>query len=231
MAKKKQELYALLGLTKDCSTKDICKSYRILALKYHPDKQKPSQQDNKDTVTKFHAITGAYEILKDPQRRKTYDKTGSTEQSDGSYVNIEPEDIELFAKTYPGSAEEVSDLRELFERNIGDISSLYDYIPLSEPSEESLDRYLMVYKDLFEKGELTVNLAFEKAQRKLRKSLTRMVKNLRKERDEVKENGGSFDALVKAIEANRKRRIEEGPVYLAALGGPAPKRGPKKRRA
>eukprot|EP01054_Gregarina_sp_Poly1_P008642 Gregarina_sp_Poly_1__8641@NODE_513_length_7816_cov_39_070461_g404_i1_p4_GENE_NODE_513_length_7816_cov_39_070461_g404_i1NODE_513_length_7816_cov_39_070461_g404_i1_p4_ORF_typecomplete_len113_score21_04DnaJ/PF00226_31/1e22DUF261/PF03196_13/0_069_NODE_513_length_7816_cov_39_070461_g404_i155393 len=110
---KQKCLYSILGLAKNCTTKDIRRSYRILALKYHPDKQ---EKENKEITEKFHEVQHAYSILRDANKRKKYDKTGSTERSSSEYVNIEAEDIEAFAKTYPGSEEEKVDLKELFEK-------------------------------------------------------------------------------------------------------------------
>lgn len=64
-------LYDDLGLPKDCSLEQIKFKYRILAKKYHPD-------HGGDAET-FKKISFAYEILSNPERRKTYDETNSTE--------------------------------------------------------------------------------------------------------------------------------------------------------
>ena len=58
-------LYEILELEPSASIYDIKKSYRILAKKYHPDK-------NKNSIAKFHDITSAYEILSDDKSRKEY---------------------------------------------------------------------------------------------------------------------------------------------------------------
>eukprot|EP01053_Blabericola_migrator_P001013 Blabericola_migrator_1__1012@NODE_1254_length_4974_cov_113_661300_g647_i1_p3_GENE_NODE_1254_length_4974_cov_113_661300_g647_i1NODE_1254_length_4974_cov_113_661300_g647_i1_p3_ORF_typecomplete_len222_score41_51DnaJ/PF00226_31/2e21DnaJ/PF00226_31/1_4e03DNA_repr_REX1B/PF14966_6/0_034DUF3347/PF11827_8/2_2e03DUF3347/PF11827_8/0_15Atg14/PF10186_9/0_2SHE3/PF17078_5/27SHE3/PF17078_5/1_1OmpH/PF03938_14/2_2e03OmpH/PF03938_14/0_21Acetyltransf_6/PF13480_7/7_9e03Acetyltransf_6/PF13480_7/2_3e03Acetyltransf_6/P len=212
-----KDLYKILSVTKDCSTKDICKSYRILALKYHPDKQRGDE-------SRFQEIQHAYDILKDPAKRKKYDRTGSADNVTDDYVNIESEDIEAFSKTYPGSEEEKTDLGELYQRYKGDISSLYECIPLSEPSAESLDRYLGIYEDLFKAKELKPCAAYKAACKKLRKGLSRAIKKLQKEREEFAENADSFADLVKAIEANKKRRREEGAKFFMAIEEPRTKR-------
>lgn len=69
-----KDYYAVLGLSKDASAKDIKKAYRDLALKYHPDRVDPSEKDK--AQKKFQEIGEAYEILSDPEKRKIYDEGG-----------------------------------------------------------------------------------------------------------------------------------------------------------
>lgn len=63
--------YNILGLESGCSQEDIKKAYRKLVVKYHPDK-------NPDGESKFKEIAEAYGVLGDPEKRKSYDKGGST---------------------------------------------------------------------------------------------------------------------------------------------------------
>lgn len=67
-----KDYYELLGITKNASADEIKKSYRKLALQYHPDRNK-----TKEAEEKFKEITKAYEVLSDPQKRQTYDQFGS----------------------------------------------------------------------------------------------------------------------------------------------------------
>ena len=69
-----QNLYKTLGLSSDCSSSDIKKAYRKLALKYHPDKAKRSERDAAEA--KFKEILRAYEVLSDDSKRKLYDQYG-----------------------------------------------------------------------------------------------------------------------------------------------------------
>ncbi|HKC25601.1 MAG TPA: J domain-containing protein [Thermoanaerobaculia bacterium] len=64
--------YEMLGVGKTASDAEIKKAYRRLARKHHPDVNPGDGAAQK----KFQEIAAAYEVLKDPERRARYDKTG-----------------------------------------------------------------------------------------------------------------------------------------------------------
>lgn len=66
------DYYNTLGLSRDTSQEEIKKQYRRLARKYHPDVSKEA-----DAEQKFKEIAEAYEVLKDPEKRKSYDQLGA----------------------------------------------------------------------------------------------------------------------------------------------------------
>lgn len=70
---KSDDYYKVLGVDRGASDNEIAKAYKKLALKYHPDKN----PDNKEAAEEnFKVITEAYEVLHDPEKRKTYDQFG-----------------------------------------------------------------------------------------------------------------------------------------------------------
>jgi len=62
-----QDYYAILGVSKDATDKDIKMSYRRAARRFHPD-----VNNNEGATLQFTDITRAYEILSDPSRRTSY---------------------------------------------------------------------------------------------------------------------------------------------------------------
>ncbi|XP_076256680.1 dnaJ homolog subfamily C member 5 homolog isoform X3 [Rhynchophorus ferrugineus] len=66
-------LYEILALPKTASGEEIKKTYRRLALKYHPDKN----PNNPDAADKFKEVNRAHRILSDPTKRNIYDNYGS----------------------------------------------------------------------------------------------------------------------------------------------------------
>lgn len=68
-----KDYYKVLGVSKTASQEEIKKSYRKLAVKYHPDKNK----GDKASEDKFKEISEAYNVLSDPEKRRQYDELGS----------------------------------------------------------------------------------------------------------------------------------------------------------
>lgn len=75
MAKVKMQCYyELLEVDKDVDDDTLKKSYRKLALKFHPDKIKISGLDEEIAKNKFQLLQQAWEVLSDPQERAFYDR-------------------------------------------------------------------------------------------------------------------------------------------------------------
>ena len=67
-----KDFYEILGVGRDASDDEIKKSYRKLAMKYHPDRN----QGDAESEKKFKYASAAYEILKDSQKKAAYEKYG-----------------------------------------------------------------------------------------------------------------------------------------------------------
>ena len=67
-----QDYYETLGVARSASADELKKAYRKLAMQYHPDRN----PDDKAAEQKFKEISEAYDILKDKEKRATYDRFG-----------------------------------------------------------------------------------------------------------------------------------------------------------
>ncbi len=68
----KRDYYEVLGVARTAAGDEIKKSYRRLAMKYHPDRNK----DDADAEARFKEAKEAYEVLSDADKRATYDQFG-----------------------------------------------------------------------------------------------------------------------------------------------------------
>jgi len=68
----KRDYYEILGVAKNATEEEIKKSYRKLAMKYHPDRN----PEDKAAEEKFKEAKEAYEMLSDTQKRAAYDRFG-----------------------------------------------------------------------------------------------------------------------------------------------------------
>jgi molecular chaperone DnaJ len=69
-----ESLYDTLGVKKGASADEIKKAYRKLARQYHPD----TNQGDKGAEERFKQVQTAYDVLSDDEKRKAYDRFGST---------------------------------------------------------------------------------------------------------------------------------------------------------
>jgi curved DNA-binding protein len=102
-----KSLYKTLEVSENASIKDIKKSYRTLAKKYHPDINK-----SKEAEEKFKEINGAYEVLGDENKKRQYDQQGDSMFGGQNFHD--------FASSQQGGGVDLNDiLREMFSGGRG----------------------------------------------------------------------------------------------------------------
>ena len=102
-----KDYYKVLGVDKSADGKTIKKAYRKLAKQYHPD----LHPDDKKAQEKFKEINEAYEVLSDPEKRKTYDTFGSSGNFTGG-MNFDPSQYGYSYTT--GGGGDFSDFFDMF---------------------------------------------------------------------------------------------------------------------
>jgi len=79
-----KDYYEILGVPRNATQEEIKRAYRRLVLKYHPDRNK-----SKEAEEKFKEINEAYAVLSDPEKRRQYDAMGAA----GFHQQYTTEDI------------------------------------------------------------------------------------------------------------------------------------------
>ncbi len=96
------DFYAVLGVPRDASDDDIKKSYRRLAMQWHPDKNGGA----KEAEEKFKEISEAYDVLRDAQKRAAYDRYGEAGLRGGGgqqYQHVDLSDaLNIFMRDFGG---------------------------------------------------------------------------------------------------------------------------------
>jgi len=110
----KRDLYEVLGIPRDADEKAIKSAYRKLAMKYHPDRNKEP-----DAEEKFRELANAYAILHDPKKRQMYDASGHE-----GVAGFSPEDLyggidfeDIFGGLGFGLGDGI--FNDLFRRHVG----------------------------------------------------------------------------------------------------------------
>lgn len=92
-----RDLYNILGLDRGASADDVKRAYRVLARRWHPDKN----PGDAEADARFKDITEAYRTLSDPDKRSRYDRLGPLYTEDGRPPR--PEDLNAVASTVWGN--------------------------------------------------------------------------------------------------------------------------------
>ncbi|PIA16012.1 DnaJ-domain-containing protein, partial [Coemansia reversa NRRL 1564] len=226
------DLYELLDVSRAAKDEELRKAYRKRALRTHPDKWahlKADSDEAKAKTVEFQQVGFAYSILKDPKRRRVYDKTGRVDDilnvvEEGkdwdAYFRelwsgvVDASTIEQFAKTYKGSDEEKSDILAAYNTHKGDIDLIFTEVMLAEVDDEP--RFIKVIEAAIKDKSLKRTKAYmrtkkdsEKRKRKAEEEATE-AEELRKELgldDQLRKIKGEQK---KKTSGKRKHEIEDG---------------------
>ena len=120
----KQDYYETLGVPRDADRDAIKKSYRRLAMKYHPDRN----PDDKTAEDKFKTVQEAYDILSDAEKKEAYDRFGHAAFEQGGGQGARGADFssvfddlfsDFFGGANRGARQRVLSIRLKFEEAIG----------------------------------------------------------------------------------------------------------------
>ena len=109
----KRDYYEILDVERNADEKTIKKAYRMIALKFHPDKN-PGDKASED---KFKEAAEAYEVLSDPDKRARYDRFGhqgvggASQGGGGGFGGMNMDDIfDQFGDIFGSSLAAVEDV-------------------------------------------------------------------------------------------------------------------------
>jgi len=157
-----KDYYQTLGVSKTATPDEIKKQYRILARKYHPDVSK-----EKDAEEKFKAMKEAYEVLKDPEKRKAYDQMGSGHRNGDSFTP--PPDWEFHqAHQARGSHVSETDFSDFFSSLFGQQAHGAHHQPsFQQDGEDQHSKINITLTEAFHGGERRITLQQGKNKREL----------------------------------------------------------------
>ena len=138
------DYYKILEVNKKSTQEEIKKSYKTLAMKYHPDRNKtPGSED------KFKEISRAYQILSNPKKRREYDLSGKVH-----HFNFTPA-FTLFKKIFSELPQELYKLSSLFSMNSKDFPNMKDFLSKMskrynfQEKKETAFQYMKEYHELY----------------------------------------------------------------------------------
>ena len=177
---KNEDLYAILGLpereskaSKSVTFTEITKAYRKCALDCHPDKTQ-----DKESLKNFQKVSFAYSILRSEEARKNYDKTGKYEQENqpltsrqqdwtnlfrAMYDEVSEAEVKTFYKDYEGSADEITDLIDGYQKAEGNFEEIIlQYALFDNERSGHVSRIKNIIDGLLKQGKISLVPIYKK---------------------------------------------------------------------
>ncbi|MDZ4071203.1 MAG: DnaJ domain-containing protein [Sediminibacterium sp.] len=139
-----KDYYQILRVLPNATTAEIKKSYRLLAMEFHPDKN-----PNAHAAEQFAFIKEAYAILSDPRQRKKYDATRFSKTYSNIRIATTPEEVRDMSKELVGRVQLMNPDRINRDKLVLDMDAVLSvyHIQLLEKWKDEKQNILLV-KDL-----------------------------------------------------------------------------------
>ena len=153
----KLDLYGIFNLQRSATPPEIKKAYHKLALKCHPDKidVNATPEEKAIQTTKFQALSAAYDILSNDEKKESYDTTGEIPGEEFDDMETNPEasamweqyfktlfqrvdegKIKTFADKYRFSEEEAKDVLKYYVSCKGNLNQMLTCVMLSTKEDK-----------------------------------------------------------------------------------------------
>ncbi|POM75796.1 Chaperone protein dnaJ 6 [Phytophthora palmivora] len=218
------DLYAVLGVERSATGKEITRAYRKLALKFHPDKQRGDEASRAKATAKFQAVSAIHSILSDTEARAVYDESGTILSDDHDekspsfqmwtqyfarvFPKVSKEDITRFEGEYRHSDEEKRDVLAAYTKYEGEMQHIMDTIMLSTDDDE--ERFAEMIQKAIKEKEVKAYPTWRdyvKEQSKKKKKKTTPAEQKRRQVKREKE-AREAEELFNKIRGNQQKRGE-----------------------
>ena len=197
-----KDYYLVMGVERSATPEDIKRAHRKLARKYHPDVSK-----EKDAETRFKELREAYDVLKDPEKRASYDRLGANYKAGQEFspppgwASREPQSGDFSGRFQDGDGQDHSAFFEALFRGMGRGQTAGQ-----QRSHEAFD---MHGQDQHAKIQIEIGDSYKGATRNLQL------------RVQVQDSNGHAHLQERTIEFVIPKGIRAGQhIRLAAQGGP-----------
>lgn len=147
------DYYKIMGVSKDIPQKELKKAYLKRAKQFHPD----LHPDDPKAKAKFQALTEAYDVLSDPEKRSKYDKYGEQWQQADAFEHANQHGGQGGEHYYYGGGDEGFDFSQ-FTNGSGSFSSFFEDL-FGKAGAQSRRRTSHAYADPYEyDAHATVNI-------------------------------------------------------------------------